>query len=89
MCDPVAGIGTVCTGEYLLHNRVDHWVSGEFAFVHELQGHTMCDGATPAAGDDMVLGTMAANSTPNDPAFFLNHANIDRLWSAWMQRHGP
>jgi len=40
----------------------------------------MAPGATPAAGDnDMVLGTMAANSSPNDPVFFQHHANIDRL----------
>ena len=88
MCDPVAGIGTVCTGEHLLHNRVHLWVSGEFAFAHEMEGNAMSDGATPAA-DDMVLGTMAANSSPNDPVFFLHHANIDRLWNVWMQRHGP
>ncbi len=88
MCDPVAGIGTICTGQHLLHNRVHLWVSGEFAFAHELQGHAMSESATPAAAD-MVLGTMAANSSPNDPVFFLHHANIDRLWSAWMQRHGP
>ena len=31
---------------------------------------------------------MASNSSPNDPVFFLHHANIDRLWSAWMERHG-
>ena len=97
MCDPVAGIGTVCTGDHLLHNRVHLWVSGEFAFAHELQGDGMdmtMDAvatplATPAAGDDMILGTMAGNSSPNDPVFFLHHTNIDRLWSAWMDRHGP
>ena len=24
----------------------------------------------------------------NDPVFFLNHCNIDRVWEAWMQQHG-
>lgn len=89
MCDPTAGAGTVCTGEHLLHNRVPLWVSGEFAFSHELQAQAMSMGtATPAPTDDMVLGTMAANSSPNDPVFFLHHANIDRLWSVWTARHG-
>lgn len=92
MCDPVAGFGPMCTGEHLLHNRVHLWIAGEFAFAHEMQGMAT-DAATPAgaatpAADDMVLGTMAANSSPNDPVFFQHHANIDRLWSAWLQRHG-
>lgn len=89
MCDPVAGSGTVCTGEHLLHNRVHLWVSGEFAFAHELTMPAMGDGATPVGADpEMVLGTMAANTSCNDPVFFQHHANLDRLWSAWMQRHG-
>ncbi|MDQ3654430.1 MAG: tyrosinase family protein [Chloroflexota bacterium] len=89
MCDPMAGVGTICTGDHMLHNRVHLWVSGEFAFAHELQtGMTADHHATPVAGDEMIFGTMAANSSPNDPVFFQHHANIDRLWSAWMQRHG-
>ena len=47
------------------------------------------DSATPAAAPEMVLGTTAANSSLNDPVFFLHHANSDRLWSAWLDRHGP
>lgn len=34
-------------------------------------------------GGDMSLGT-----SPNDPAFFLNHCNVDRIWELWMGRHG-
>jgi len=35
-----------------------------------------------------VGGDMAPGSSPNDPVFFLNHCNIDRLWEAWMRRRG-
>ena len=31
---------------------------------------------------------MAANSSLNDPVFWLHHANIDRIWNDWMRRHG-
>lgn len=32
-------------------------------------------------GGDMQLAT-----SPNDPAFFLHHCNVDRIWSAWQAR---
>ena len=28
---------------------------------------------------------MTANTSPNEPAFWLNHAYIDKLWSDWQQ----
>ncbi len=33
-------------------------------------------------------GQMVMNSSPNDPAFWIHHSNIDRLWWAWEQLHG-
>lgn len=37
-----------------------------------------------------IRGHMASMSSPNDPIFFLHHANIDRLWSKWQILHpGP
>jgi tyrosinase len=35
-----------------------------------------------------VGGDMLPSSSPNDPVFFLNHCNVDRIWEAWMQRNG-
>jgi tyrosinase len=35
-----------------------------------------------------IGGDMAPGSSPNDPVFFLNHCNVDRLWEAWMRRRG-
>jgi len=34
-------------------------------------------------GGDMLLST-----SPNDPAFYLNHCNVDRLWSTWQEENG-
>ncbi|GGK15284.1 tyrosinase [Pilimelia terevasa] len=35
-----------------------------------------------------VGGHMALQDSPNDPVFWLHHANIDRLWSQWQTRWG-
>ena len=67
-----------CTGSHDMHNRVHLWVSGEMMFSHE-GGHEDKEGP---------FGTMAWNSSPNDPVFFLHHANVDRIWTQWMERHG-
>lgn len=31
-----------------------------------------------------IGGNMARSNSPNDPLFWLHHANIDRLWSIWQ-----
>ena len=35
-----------------------------------------------------VGGDMLPATSPNDPVFFLNHCNVDRIWEAWMTRNG-
>ncbi|KUL24400.1 tyrosinase family protein [Actinoplanes awajinensis] len=35
-----------------------------------------------------VGGHMGQQDSPNDPAFWLHHCNIDRLWSQWQTRWG-
>lgn len=35
-----------------------------------------------------VGGDMGPATSPNDPVFYLNHCNVDRLWEAWMVRNG-
>jgi Common central domain of tyrosinase len=32
-----------------------------------------------------VGGNMAQANSPSDPIFYLHHANIDRIWSAWQK----
>lgn len=34
-----------------------------------------------------VGGSMLPMTSPNDPVFFLHHANVDRLWAQWQQLH--
>ncbi|HKF56908.1 MAG TPA: tyrosinase family protein [Blastocatellia bacterium] len=35
-----------------------------------------------------VGGDMWPSTSPNDPVFYLNHCNVDRLWETWMQQNG-
>lgn len=34
-----------------------------------------------------VGGTMELSTSPNDPVFFLHHANVDRLWTVWHHQN--
>src|SRR5215216_7644990 len=36
-----------------------------------------------------VGGDMLPSSSPNDPVFYLNHCNEDRIWAAWLQDNSP
>jgi tyrosinase len=60
------------SNRFTLHNMVHKWVGGTIS-----RGD-----ARPARRGTMILPT-----SPNDPVFFLNHANVDRLWSEWQARH--
>ena len=31
---------------------------------------------------------MSPGTSPNDPVFYLNHCNVDRIWEAWLQARG-
>lgn len=35
-----------------------------------------------------VSGDMGPSTSPNDPVFYLNHCNVDRIWEAWMAANG-
>lgn len=41
-----------------------------------------------SVGDKTSEGTMAYNTSPNDPVFFVHHANVDRIWAAWELQGG-
>lgn len=55
-----------------MHNAVHPWVGG--LILHRSGPPT--------------FGTMNLPTSPNDPIFFLHHANVDRLWAIWQKRHG-
>jgi tyrosinase len=54
-------------------NRLEGWY-GEGAIHNSV--HLWVAGA--------IQGSMYWMSSPNDPVFFLHHANIDRLWAQWQ-----
>ncbi|GLI73314.1 hypothetical protein PoHVEF18_001529 [Penicillium ochrochloron] len=60
----------------LLHNHVHNFVGGDLA------------GDCPKALPEGDCQGMAESFTPNDPLFWLHHAQLDRLWNKW-QRHHP
>jgi tyrosinase len=33
-----------------------------------------------------VGGSMMPSTSPNDPVFFLHHANVDRIWANWQRK---
>lgn len=37
---------------------------------------------------EWVGGDMRTGTSPNDPVFYLHHANVDRIWAGWQQRWG-
>lgn len=53
-------------------------------FVHNFVGGTGMHTSSGVIGG----GTMAVNdASPNDPVFFLHHAEIDRFWAEWQAAH--
>ena len=58
-------------------NRLEGFLApdGSFRQLHN-QGHAWI-------GGDMVN----VNVSPNDPVFFLHHANVDRLWAIWQDKN--
>jgi tyrosinase len=32
-----------------------------------------------------IGGDMSPSTSPNDPVFYLNHCNVDRVWESWMR----
>jgi tyrosinase len=51
-----------------------NWVEGWYAGNHNLV-HVW------------IGGSMLPLTSPNDPAFFLNHCFVDKLWADWQEQH--
>jgi tyrosinase len=60
------------------------------AYIHTLIGGSLVDNLKPTDGiyhETQALGTMGSiPSSPYDPIFWLNHANVDRLWAEWQDQ---
>jgi tyrosinase len=56
-------------------NRVEGWVPAASAPHLHNRVHVF-------VGGDMLI-----SSSPNDPVFYLNHCNVDRIWAAWQKKH--
>lgn len=57
-------------------NILEGWVGG-------VNGPGIHNRVHEWVGGDMRLGT-----SPNDPVFWMHHANIDRIWGGWQNRRG-
>lgn len=71
------------------------WNEDSTRFRNKLEGFEDPLGRPAAAGPWMhnvvhewIGGEMAPGTSPNDPAFWLNHCNVDRIWEGWMSRFG-
>lgn len=70
----------------------DDWDSGSPGFRNVVEGWFF---SPPTAGSGLhnrvhvwIGGDMGPGTSPNDPAFYLNHCNVDRIWEAWMANRG-
>ncbi len=62
------------------------WVAGATGFRDRLEGWS--PGSTAPNLHNRVHvwvgGDMGPATSPNDPVFYLNHCNVDRIWEAWL-----
>ena len=65
---------------------------GRAGFSNALENvpHNVIHGAVGGSDDvGFPLGDMASTNTAGrDPAFWLHHANVDRLWASWLRAGG-
>ncbi|KAJ9476239.1 Tyrosinase_Cu-bd domain-containing protein [Pseudozyma hubeiensis] len=45
------------------------------------------EGTPHGAVHQYIAGDMAPSQSPNDPLFFLHHAQVDRLWALWQDQN--
>lgn len=68
---------------------VTPWDTSSSGFRNRVEGWV--PPATPALHNRVhvwVGGDMLPSSSPNDPVFYMNHCNVDRIWEAWLTQHG-
>lgn len=69
-----------------------NWSADAPGFRNRLEGWSADSVASPPWLHNLVHvwvgGDMAPASSPNDPVFYLNHCNVDRIWERWLQKYG-
>jgi tyrosinase len=65
-----------------------NWDVSSAGFRNQLEGWNGAAGGLHNRIHQWVSGDMSASTSPNDPVFYLNHCNVDRLWEGWLTRHG-
>lgn len=68
------------------------WSAGSAGFRNRLEGWSAEPGsAAPWLHNRVhvwIGGDMSPSTSPNDPVFYLNHCNIDRIWESWLTAQG-
>ena len=77
---------------YVLRGRLTDSFDTFFGRARTANGQGTFSGSAEWGGHNLmhtfVGGDMGdLRSSPNDPLFWLHHANIDRIWSIWRARH--
>jgi tyrosinase len=69
---------------------VPPWSTASLGFRNQVEGWIPANTA-PGLHNRVhvwVGGDMLPSSSPNDPVFYLNHCNEDRIWAAWLEDNG-
>ncbi|KAH6693729.1 hypothetical protein F5X68DRAFT_248146 [Plectosphaerella plurivora] len=58
-----------------------------YGFEEYAEMHSMLEGLPHAQIHSIIFGDMGPATSPNEPLFFLHHANVDRAWAKWQGRN--
>ncbi|RYP66133.1 hypothetical protein DL771_007967 [Monosporascus sp. 5C6A] len=58
-----------------------------YGFDKYAEMHEMLEGLPHAQIHSVIFGDMGPATSPNEPLFFLHHANVDRAWAKWQGRN--
>lgn len=89
-------LGDACNGGQAIHNIGHDWIAGFFEVpVDSIQMipvesriiTSTCDKTLrDTVPNNVRVGTMEPlDVSPGDPAFFMHHCNVDRIWYQWQQ----
>ncbi|KAK6221455.1 hypothetical protein LQW54_001557 [Pestalotiopsis sp. IQ-011] len=78
--DPI--IGDMQAGAYNTKTMNTIYAFGNYADMH-----SMLEGLPHAQIHSIIFGDMGPATSPNEPLFFIHHANVDRAWAKWQGRN--